>query len=485
MRRIFTLLFALTFIANFTFAQCGTVDVVTTLATQTAVDNFAINNAGCTEFLGSLVIGTTGSANANSLTIVNLTGLASITKINGNLTVRGTSLTNLAGLSQVTYIGGALGINFNPSLATALLPNLTTLGFDLRFNTNAVLTSISMNALPATGMLLPSGSLNGSINIQNNPELISLSFNSLTKVGQTIALPIAAKTDQLNIESNAKLTNLSGFNTVQTINGTFRAFGNPLLTSLMSSGSLTSISGNMTIQTNISLNSITGIGNVSEPSILALTITGNTVLSFCQVPSICSYLATVKTATVNNNASTCATTTTIIAACALPIKLTYFSVKDVFNGNLIKWTTASELNNDYFDLERSKDGNSFEKIFQKKGAGNSKSELKYEFTDSKAGAGVSYYRLKQVDFDGTATYSEIIAVESSLKAQFVVYPNPSTSGSFSIDTVNTKQAYMITNAAGVVISKGDIIPDKIDLSGQAKGIYFLKAGKNTTRLIFQ
>ena len=97
-------------------------------------------------------------------------------------------------------------------------------------------------------------------------------------------------------------------------------------------------------------------------------------------------------------------------------------------GNLLKWATASEENNDYFKLMRSTDGINFEEINRQDGAGNSQITLLYEYLDQTAPLGISYYRLDQVDWDGTETSSDIIALERTNQdlSSIHVWPNPAT-----------------------------------------------------------
>ena len=95
----------------------------------------------------------------------------------------------------------------------------------------------------------------------------------------------------------------------------------------------------------------------------------------------------------------------------LPITLLSFhaEAKDGLVHN--NWVTASEINNDFFTVERSKDGNHWEKVGTVDGAGHSNTELTYAFADDDPYSGISYYRLRQTDFDGTTTLSEPRAVE--------------------------------------------------------------------------
>jgi hypothetical protein len=96
----------------------------------------------------------------------------------------------------------------------------------------------------------------------------------------------------------------------------------------------------------------------------------------------------------------------------LPVKLTAFNA--VLDNKKVNctWETASEINNSYFTIERSTDGSHFESIGRVKGKGNTNTNTRYGFTDNNPLAGISYYRLKQTDFDNTYTYSTIQRVGS-------------------------------------------------------------------------
>lgn len=93
----------------------------------------------------------------------------------------------------------------------------------------------------------------------------------------------------------------------------------------------------------------------------------------------------------------------------LPIKLLTFSGIQVNNTIELSWLTASEINNDHFEVEKLK-GDDFENIGKVEGAGNSNQKLSYQLVDIQPGD-VNYYRLKQVDYDGKESFSEVIAVE--------------------------------------------------------------------------
>ena len=118
----------------------------------------------------------------------------------------------------------------------------------------------------------------------------------------------------------------------------------------------------------------------------------------------------------------------------LPIELLSFNA--IKNGNNVDayWTTASELNNDYFTLERSKDGITFEKLVITDGAGNSNVMINYSETDFSPYEGISYYRLMQTDFSGANSYSKIVAVNYIIADDNIsIYPNPADGGKFTIN----------------------------------------------------
>lgn len=121
-------------------------------------------------------------------------------------------------------------------------------------------------------------------------------------------------------------------------------------------------------------------------------------------------------------------TTTIHST--LPIELKSFGLIQNNNQVDISWVTASERDNDYFTIERTVDGINFEIIGTVKGTGNSSVEKSYTFTDYKPIEGISYYRLKQADFNGKFEVFNPKSIDfKSLQAsEIVVYPNPTTDG---------------------------------------------------------
>ncbi len=143
----------------------------------------------------------------------------------------------------------------------------------------------------------------------------------------------------------------------------------------------------------------------------------------------------------------------------LPIELLSFTGKNTWKGNILDWQTASEINNSYFTLERSTDAKSFEAIARIEGAGNSTETRSYSYLDRAAFPGVNYYRLKQTDFDGAFSYSNIIALRTTeSKGLFTIYPNPNH-GTFTLAfTGNDDEVYrlQVFNALGESVYQTDV-----------------------------
>lgn len=96
----------------------------------------------------------------------------------------------------------------------------------------------------------------------------------------------------------------------------------------------------------------------------------------------------------------------------LPIELLYFKGSEYNYDNILQWSTASEDNNDYFNIEKTKDGIDWEVIDREPGAGNSSTQLYYSFVDEDVENIINYYRLKQTDYDGKFKYSEILSIDN-------------------------------------------------------------------------
>jgi Secretion system C-terminal sorting domain len=175
----------------------------------------------------------------------------------------------------------------------------------------------------------------------------------------------------------------------------------------------------------------------------------------------------------------------------LPIELTVFDVQNTEGGkNHLTWTTASETNNKTFDIERSTDGTTFHSIGQVKGNNKPSS---YQFVDHQPFA-TSYYRLRQIDFDGTETLSKVVSVELKGKSKGLkVYPTLVSNGILTVDTDGTSREnreggqlrdFSVMNLLGQQVLVGKTT-QQLDVSSLAKGTYMLKVGSEVAKFVKQ
>ena len=157
----------------------------------------------------------------------------------------------------------------------------------------------------------------------------------------------------------------------------------------------------------------------------------------------------------------------------IPVELMDFQAKNVQNTNFLTWQTASERNNKGFYIERSSDGKTFETIGFVKGNGTTSQQQNYTFTDN-GPLSISYYRLRQEDFDGSKMYSKVVSVRLNKldKIPLKIYPNP-TNGSLSIDASYSLKTLKIYNLQGVLLLKTN--QSQTDVATFSAGIYLLEA----------
>ena len=180
------------------------------------------------------------------------------------------------------------------------------------------------------------------------------------------------------------------------------------------------------------------------------------------------------------------TLASIVSPSPLPIQLLSFEGKVLSMGVQLRWNTASEFNNDYFELEKSTGGEKFGRIATIKGNGTSFESHHYEYLDTKVAAGRSYYRLRQVDFDGNFTYSNVIAVDFEGSFTFSVFPNPVTGTDLNFQILGVKGTSAVAISLfdqlgrNVLSTEAQVdelsgsVEGKLSIDSLADGIYFFR-----------
>jgi hypothetical protein len=179
---------------------------------------------------------------------------------------------------------------------------------------------------------------------------------------------------------------------------------------------------------------------------------------------------------------------TVCSASSLPIELVFFKAKWVNNIVKLTWQTVSETNNKGFEIERSVDTKTWENIGGVKGQGNSNVLNDYTFEDRGPLSILTYYRLKQVDFDGSENYSNIESVSSkNTQKAFKLYPNPTQNKTSTLEMGDDMigGTVRIFNSVGSVLSTQVIDNQTItlDLFLLPVGLYFIEAQNGTQRFV--
>jgi hypothetical protein len=179
---------------------------------------------------------------------------------------------------------------------------------------------------------------------------------------------------------------------------------------------------------------------------------------------------------------------TVTVDCSVPVTYTMFTGKKEGTVNMLSWQTATETNNTGFELQRSADGKEYSKLSfvnSKANNGNSSMALNYAYNDAKPLSGNNYYRLKQIDKDGKANYSNVVILKADKVNQIriaSVYPNPvrNTVNVQLVSPTNERVSLVITDITGKVLLQenttvvaGDNIK-QINVSSLSQGSYLIK-----------
>lgn len=171
-----------------------------------------------------------------------------------------------------------------------------------------------------------------------------------------------------------------------------------------------------------------------------------------------------------------------LSCSVLPVEMVSFTAIPENGMVKLNWTTAAEINNDYFTVERSRDGVEFVPVQIVDGSGNTTTLRNYEAFDMEPLNGQSYYRIKQTDFDGVFSYSDIVAVEfKEGLSLFYLMPNPSTTETEVVFSSQRPDTYhlQILNAQGrpvldeTIKAKEGVNSYHLNLQDISGGVYFV------------
>ncbi|MBC6698381.1 T9SS type A sorting domain-containing protein [Hymenobacter puniceus] len=166
----------------------------------------------------------------------------------------------------------------------------------------------------------------------------------------------------------------------------------------------------------------------------------------------------------------------------LPVELKSFTAEPTAKGTQLKWATASESNNAGFDIQRGATATEFITIGRVDGQGTSNRTHSYAWLDAQPLAGLSYYRLRQHDTDGTESFSPVVAVKSGGTAKATFFPNPTT-GQIILAAIGPVH-YRVLNTIGQTLLTGDAADDGVvDVQALRPGSYFLELQTATGRQV--
>jgi hypothetical protein len=177
-------------------------------------------------------------------------------------------------------------------------------------------------------------------------------------------------------------------------------------------------------------------------------------------------------------------TVSVNIASVVPVSFLGLKARKQEKKVLLEWSTASELNSDYFELQRSADATNFTSTLGKlNAAGNSSSVKNYAITDAQPLTNWNYYRIKQVDKDGKTAYSNIAAINfEKAAAVVIIYPNPAKdklnieytatkAGNLQLQVMDSKGSLVLTNNASVIAGRNT---NSINIAALNSGVYILR-----------
>lgn len=494
-------------VSSFTSVSGGPYSKIYVTGTGTAVlgatvqvfDSVIVNTGGTFDFNSNSLTGTgTFTANAGSNIRVGSTAGISVSGIAGNIQMSGAR--SFSGAANYIYngiapqvtgnglpatvnkltIANSTGVTLTSAVTVTDTLSLTGGGIWLASNNLTLATTGRVAGFTPINYVVTNGSGSLRMNVANNATNATFPIGSSSYTPALLQLTVGSTADVFSVRvSDGVFT--TGNNTGSQITGNVvnrtwfvseAVAGGSVATLNVAWDDSLELSGFNRANCAVARHNGTNYGYIGTSPFAAAGLTSG------QRTRVVTNLTTFSYFAVGDNNS------------PLPVKLISLSAKVAANDVVVSWTTASEMDNKGFEVERSVDGRSFEKVGEfVEGAGNSNVSIDYSLTDEQAFAAtksqVLYYRLKQMDFDGTETYSNTIKVakEGDNVNALSAYPNPFTSnynvsfdakqeGTVTIEMVDLQGK--IVNSQTTVISKGLNTVTIDNVLHLHAGIYFVK-----------
>ena len=460
--------------------------------TLTATGNLTINSGGTIDF---------SSSNGQLHVKGNLTIDGTLNSGTGKVVMEGTSLQTISGASSPSLydleINNTSGVNLNQNIT--LKNTLTLTNGQLNTSLNLTSSTSKLNML-IDATYNANTTIGSATSFVNGPMTYSIANNSQ----KIIKLPLGAggtdwRPAELTVTHStttpytytATLNNASAFDLNWTLPGTLSHVSKVHYLDIERSNStadLSSASIKMYYSSTAGTDDV--VTDYANLSIAKAPIAGN---SWTDIDGTATANGTGSIVSgVFNSFSRFAIANKITGSNPLPIELMSFDAH--LNGSVVdlNWSTATEINNDYFTIEKTKDAINFETVAKVSGAGNSTAQLNYATVDAHPYNGISYYRLKQTDYNGSFTYSNMVSVEyknSNSPFSLGIFPNPSNGSviNFSYNLLKgDKVSIIIYDLSGKLIYQKEIVIEDfnektysiIPSEKLAPGVYLVKGIHN-------
>ncbi|OAV42573.1 hypothetical protein [Lewinella sp. 4G2] len=380
--------------------DCPTGDIL--FSSDAEIQDFLDFWPNCTEIEGNLTV--------SGVDVATGAGLDRFTDLPLDLTISGTTLSNLSSIGDLQTLGGTLLISGNEQLTDVGFTQISAVAGSVVFVDNEQLNSLQMPVLDSVG---------GDLILRDLPLLVSdYNFDNLFTIEGDLTI------------DNLGVTRLAGFQNLSTLGGQLGINDNDeltelaLFTSTTARGSAavgpTSV-GELRVFGNAILPSLEGIGTFDITGDVLIGI--NAALENCAAEPVCNRLGvSTNDVTIVSNAAGCNDVPEVESACmALPVSWVAFTARAASKSVSLKWITEDEFDNLGFHIERRDDQSNWTDIGFVPSEGDP-ARAEYAFTDAAPLVGTAYYRLRQIDADGSFSHSPVETVR--LAAATRLFPNP-------------------------------------------------------------